>query len=114
MKATCTAVTFKPGERCVVRDTVKVDHPAIPGHFPGYPVVPAVVLLDCVSRALSRLHPDASIAHIEHVKFLKVLPPGQAFDIVLSASGDALSFDCVNDAGMRFATGKFRAEVNPR
>ena len=34
------------------RVTIAADHPALPGHFPGDPIVPGVVLLDEVLSAL--------------------------------------------------------------
>ncbi|MBC8844808.1 beta-hydroxyacyl-ACP dehydratase, partial [Escherichia coli] len=38
--------------------TIPADHPALPGHFPGHPVVPGVVLLDhaihTIGAALNR------------------------------------------------------------
>jgi 3-hydroxymyristoyl/3-hydroxydecanoyl-(acyl carrier protein) dehydratase len=34
------------------RATIPADHPALPGHFPGNPIVPGVVLLDEVLSAL--------------------------------------------------------------
>ena len=98
--------------RCVIRDSISANHAAIPGHFPGHPVVPAVVVLDRVSRAVARVYPHAHIARIEHVKFLAVLRPGEAFAIELSVDDDSFSFQCVSDAGLRFAVGSFRAEVN--
>ncbi len=30
--------------------TIPADHPSLPGHFPGRPIVPAVVILDEVGR----------------------------------------------------------------
>ena len=34
------------------RGTIAADHPALPGHFPGNPIVPGVVVLDEVLSAL--------------------------------------------------------------
>lgn len=35
----------------VARFTLPPDHPAVPGHFPGRPIVPGVLLLDAVLQA---------------------------------------------------------------
>ena len=106
-------MTMTGAGRWTIRDTVGASHAAIPGHFPGHPVVPAVVLLERVSRAVARACPAAAITRIEHVKFLEVLRPGEPFEIVLSIDKDIVSFQCVKGAGSVFAAGKLRAEVNP-
>jgi 3-hydroxyacyl-[acyl-carrier-protein] dehydratase len=105
-------MTVTGGARCAIRDTVGASHAAIPGHFPGHPVVPAVVLLERVSRAVAQSYAGAAITRIEHVKFLEVLRPGEPFEIVLSIDDDVVSFQCVKDTGSLFAAGRLRAEVN--
>ena len=35
---------------------IESDHPALPGHFPGRPVVPGVVVLDRVLAAIESAH----------------------------------------------------------
>lgn len=74
---------------------VPPDHPALAGHFPGHPVVPAVVLLDRLQTALRQhLHPTARIAALPHVKFLAPVAPGEAFEIIFSPRSDGrLSFE---------------------
>jgi 3-hydroxymyristoyl/3-hydroxydecanoyl-(acyl carrier protein) dehydratase len=51
---------------------IEADHPSLPGHFPGRPVVPGVVLLDAVAALL-----PAPLARIVQVKFVAPLLPGQ-------------------------------------
>ncbi|NHO34089.1 AMP-binding protein [Acetobacter fallax] len=46
------------------------DHPAFPGHFPGQPVVPGALLLDC-GLELAGLNPTK----IDQVKFLRPVRP---------------------------------------
>lgn len=55
------------------------DHPSLPGHFPGRPVVPGVVLLDRVLALLELRHPKlAGVAlRLPQVKFLQPLLPGE-------------------------------------
>ncbi len=67
--------------------TLRIDpaHPALPGHFPGDPIVPGVVLLDHVAARLEGV--GFSVAKLSMVKFLAPLRPGEA--AVLSFHGDA-------------------------
>jgi 3-hydroxymyristoyl/3-hydroxydecanoyl-(acyl carrier protein) dehydratase len=67
------------------RIRIEADHPSLPGHFPGNPVVPGVVLLDCVAQALER-DGGATFARIRAVKFHAPLLPRQ--DAELSIEHD--------------------------
>ena len=44
-------------------------HPCLPGHFPGQPVVPGVLLLDALAVALAGAVPSARLARLARVKF---------------------------------------------
>ena len=57
------------------RGTIGADHPALPGHFPGDPIVPGVVLLNEVLSALP------GRMDIAWAKFHGPLRPGEAFAI---------------------------------
>jgi 3-hydroxymyristoyl/3-hydroxydecanoyl-(acyl carrier protein) dehydratase len=60
-------------------------HPSLPGHFPGRPVVPGVVLLDAVVDALERrLGTDVRVCGLPQVKFLQPLLPGEPARIELA------------------------------
>lgn len=55
------------------------DHPAFAGHFPGTPIVPGVVLLDEALHAICMAAGTVpSACHINSVKFLSPLKPGES------------------------------------
>lgn len=65
---------------------VPLDHPSLPGHFPGQPVVPGVVILDEVAaRARQLLGAQGGPRRIPQVKFVAPLLPGEDARIVLEA-----------------------------
>ena len=53
---------------------VPADHPSLDGHFPGQPVVPAVVLLDAVLAAI-RTRGNFVLRSIPVAKFLQPVLP---------------------------------------
>lgn len=79
-----------------VRGVVPADHPMLPGHFPGDPIVPGAWLLAwIVDEASHRLHAwgDArTLAGIKRVKFLRPLAPDQRFECAFRAGADTLRF----------------------
>jgi len=76
---------------------IRANHPSLPGHFPGAPIVPGVVILDEVLAALIEWRQDSRLIGIRMVKFLAPLPPEQAFTISLSvknARAAEINFCC--------------------
>lgn len=72
--------------------TIAETHPCLPGHFPGQPVVPGVVVLD---RVLDAVEADFGAplplpVRWPQVKFASPLLPGQEASIELSRVGEAL------------------------
>ena len=62
--------------------TVPADHPALPGHFPGNPIVPGVVLLSQVWEAVCRqAGTPLQCTGWPSVKFLAPLQPGVPFRV---------------------------------
>jgi 3-hydroxyacyl-[acyl-carrier-protein] dehydratase len=71
-----------------VRRVVRADHPTLPGHFPGAPIVPGVVILDEVLEALIEWRERSQLTGIRTVKFLAPLRPEQPFTISFSADNE--------------------------
>lgn len=69
---------------CIIR----ANHPTLPGHFPGAPLVPGVVILDEVLAALIEWRQDWQLTGIRMVKFLAPLQPEQAFMISFSVRNE--------------------------
>ncbi|PPU93896.1 dehydratase [Xanthomonas albilineans] len=59
------------------------DHPSLPGHFPGRPVVPGVVVLDHVLQAVEVAHGARAPLRLPQVKFLQPLLPDQSARVEL-------------------------------
>jgi 3-hydroxymyristoyl/3-hydroxydecanoyl-(acyl carrier protein) dehydratase len=81
--------------------SIPADHPALPGHFPGNPIVPGVVLLSQVWDAVCR--ESGAPLHCTgwpSVKFLAPLQPGVPFrvDVEFGAMQSA-KFVCRTAAG---------------
>lgn len=72
---------------------VPADHPSLAGHFPGRPIVPAVVILDAVLSAARQGRPDLRARRLLHAKFPHPLRPGCRATILLEWSGAALHFN---------------------
>src|SRR4249919_2271547 len=76
---------------------IHADHPSLPGHFPGAPLVPGVVILDEVITALAEWRQNSQLSGIRMVKFLAPLKPEQAFMVSLSLKnehGSEVNFCC--------------------
>lgn len=63
--------------------SIAPDHPCLPGHFPGRPLVPGVVLLDRVLAAIEAAHKPPGPLRLPQVKFVQPLLPGEAARVEL-------------------------------
>jgi len=75
----------------VERVVVMADHPCLPGHFPGQPVVPGVVLLDRVAGCLER-GGHGRLGRISAVKFLAPMLPGEVAELHLTVDRARVRF----------------------
>jgi 3-hydroxymyristoyl/3-hydroxydecanoyl-(acyl carrier protein) dehydratase len=60
---------------------IEPTHPALAGHFPGYPLVPGVLLLDEAMHALGRELPSSALWQINVVKFHRPVRPGEPLSL---------------------------------
>jgi 3-hydroxymyristoyl/3-hydroxydecanoyl-(acyl carrier protein) dehydratase len=64
---------------------VASDHPDYDGHFDEKPVLPACSQFDILEAIVRKaLHPDLRFSGAPRVKFLGIIAPGDAIDIVLT------------------------------
>jgi len=78
---------------------IPANHPALPGHFPGQPIVPGVLLLDAVIEAAQHwLGTPIRLQTLTQAKFIAPLLPEQAAQIVLRRQGHELRFNVTRGA----------------
>jgi acyl-coenzyme A synthetase/AMP-(fatty) acid ligase len=70
---------------------IAAGHPALPGHFPGRPIVPGVLVLDHVIQTL-RERTGRDVARLPRVKFASPLLPEEAARIEFTPREGSLAF----------------------
>ena len=88
---------------------IPVEHPSLPGHFPGQPIVPGVVLLDRVIEAIEASHGRLPPLRLPQVKFLKPLLPGQPARVELQGESPRWRFRVLRQDEL-LASGEIVAE----
>jgi len=93
--------------------TVAADHPALPGHFPGDPIVPGILVLAHVQDELAARVGPVRLTGLPQVKFLAPLRPGEPCTIAFPelAAGRA-RFECRSGARV-IARGALRFAAAP-
>ena len=71
---------------------IEPDHPSLPGHFPGRPLVPGVVLLDRVVAAIEATHGALGPLRLPQVKFMQPLLPGEEARVELDGEASRWRF----------------------
>jgi 3-hydroxyacyl-[acyl-carrier-protein] dehydratase len=89
------------------RFSVRPDHPALPGHFPGRPIVPGVVLLD---RVVELIAAGKRPVGLPAVKFMQPVLPGDEVEVRSSTEGRRISFSCAV-GGVEVARGTVLVEA---
>lgn len=91
---------------------VPVDHPSFPGHFPGRPILPGVLLLD---RALLLLAESGRSGpwQVMQSKFLRPVLPGETvfFRFAEQAGGVSFVAEVMADERYAVASGSLKVAV---
>jgi 3-hydroxyacyl-[acyl-carrier-protein] dehydratase len=76
---------------------VSSEHPCLPGHFPGQPLVPGVVLLEYVAEAL-RDWRDERLVRVLEAKFMAPLHPDEQAKLELDEKAGRIRFEISRDS----------------
>jgi 3-hydroxyacyl-[acyl-carrier-protein] dehydratase len=85
-------VQIEPGRRIVALKNVSINEPVFAGHFPGYPVMPGVLILEALAQAAAILsivtlgedRPKDQIyyfAGIDRARFKRPVEPGDQLQL---------------------------------
>ncbi len=98
-----------------MRFTVPADHPALPGHFPGHPIVPGVVLLDqalhTIGTALGR---SFDACRISSAKFLSPAAPEEPLDLAFETTASGAIRFTIRAGARDVASGVLAAPADSR
>jgi 3-hydroxymyristoyl/3-hydroxydecanoyl-(acyl carrier protein) dehydratase len=88
--------------------SIPPDHPSLPGHFPGRPLVPGVLLLERVLDAIETDHGPLGALRLPQVKFAQPLLPGESADVVITGQAPLWRFRVLRGDTL-LASGEVRA-----
>lgn len=87
--------------------TISEEHKCLAGHFPDYPVVPAVVIIDNIVSIIQTKDKTARLVKIKHMKFMKPLFPNVECKVIIEMKdSQQVKVNCYNHEGI-IAQGQF-------
>jgi acyl-coenzyme A synthetase/AMP-(fatty) acid ligase len=99
-------------DRVLVREcSVAADHPSLPGHFPGHPIVPGAVLLERIERLL-RDH-GMAIAAVNDARFRRPVAPGEPLRLCVELDDASRARFRIDTGGASAVSGTLRWNLRP-
>lgn len=91
---------------------VPLNHPALPGHFPGNPIVPGVLILSYVTAEIRRQLPHSVLGPLLAMRFHSPLRPDRRFTVRVESRGARVHVEVRESAdsgvsGTLIATGQW-------
>jgi 3-hydroxyacyl-[acyl-carrier-protein] dehydratase len=81
------------------------DHPVFPGHFPGRPIVPGVLLLDWAQAAIEA-QLGQNVQALAEAKFHSPATPADVLELDFEVGASAVRFE-IRSAARKIASGRF-------
>lgn len=113
-------VELEHGKRCVGIKNVSINEPFFPGHFPGHPVMPGVLIVEAMAQVAGIMAYLASdeetrkkntyFLAIDNAKFRKPVVPGDQLRIETVTTACRRGIWCVD--GKAFVDGKLVTEAS--
>ncbi|MEU7608514.1 hypothetical protein [Micromonospora sp. NPDC049204] len=79
----------------IARTVAEADLPLLRGHYPGFPVFPAVFLIECAHRAITAVAGPRRLAGVERSRFHSPVLPGDEVRFRIEQTDPAGAFRCV-------------------
>ena len=111
-------VEIDPGRRCVASKHIAPDMPLLAGHFPGDPILPGVLLIECAAQTAGVMlgagrrerGGEKRLAAVNQFKFLEPVRPGATVEIetrsLVEQEGMALVSASIPGQGRQVAAGQ--------
>ena len=98
---------FEPGRRIVGLKNVTINEPFFTGHFPGYPIMPGVLIIEALAQvggflALKAMEEEKKIAYfagIDNCKFRRPVMPGDQLLLECTVVAHAAKADLTASLG---------------
>lgn len=81
------------------------DHPVFPGHFPGHPIVPGVLLLDWAQAAIEA-QLGQRVRALAEAKFHSPATPADVLELDFDIGATSVRFE-IRSAARKIASGRF-------